>query len=219
MNARLLKRTFCLCLVLVVTTTGCFSAFDRFRRSDNWESVTFLSDEVKELVFAKDVALMTTNQGFFYSTDFTHFKRSGVMLPRGSSVVSFGMADNINDIYAVTEKGYLLRSTDRGASYKMIGEFPSIQIYDVALTTDELLFVATSSGLLVADLDLSKVSDKNERKHFMPWEMLVMALPIWRRANLGSDSDPWHDWSVVLPGNSHRIASDPRDPNHLYAEV
>lgn len=203
----------------LLAPVACETAPKAGATGDRWERVFFTPSSARALLFAGDVAVYATDRGLFTSSDSEHFRRPEADIPGRPEVVALAAAPNLRDIYAVTDVGYLLRSKDRGGSFAMIGQFPNTRVTGIALTRGERLFVSSSSGILVSTQDLTGVPAKRARAYIMPWETLVLGLPIWRRANLGSDTDLWKDWTVSLAGNALWIAADPDDADHLIAEL
>jgi ligand-binding sensor domain-containing protein len=184
-----------------------------------WERIFFTPASARVLAFAEGAVIYATNQGFFSSTDTDRFRKPSSDVPGDPEIVGVATAPGISVIYAVTDVGYLLRSIDKGRSFAMIGQFPHTRITGLAMTTEARLFVATSSGVLISNEDLPGLAARRARSYLMPWETLVLGLPIWRRANLAADTDLWKDWGVVLDGNITRLVADPKDSSHLLAEI
>ncbi len=185
----------------------------------SWSRVFFTPSSARDLMFDTDVSVYATDRGLFVSTDFKRFHRPSADLPGDPEIISLAGADGIAEIYAVTDLGYLLRSNDRAQSFAMIGQFPNTRVVGMALTRNGQLFVASSSGVLVSTQNLTGAPARRARAYLMPWETLVLGLPIWRRANLSGDTDLWKDWSVSLDGNAIRIEADPDNGDHMIAEL
>lgn len=199
--------------------SACAATRETMGRSWSWERVQFSPASARVLAFDTDVAVYATDRGFTYSTDFRKFQYPQADLPGDPEVVAVATAPGIRDIYAITDHGYLLRSNDRGRRFSMIGQFPNVRVGDMVLTRAGRLFVGTSSGVLVSTLDLAGIPARRARTYLMPFETLVLGLPIWRRVNLASDADLWKDWTVIVSGNVTRLVGDPHNPDHLVAEI
>jgi hypothetical protein len=184
-----------------------------------WERSFFTSARARDLVILDDVILFATTQGVFFSHDRKKFNRTGSDLPGSPEVIAIGAAEGVPDIYAVTEVGYLLRSSDRGRSFTTIGQFPHVRVSGMALTRAGRILVGSSSGLLLSNEDPGLLPGRQVRSYIMPWELLVLGLPIWRRAPLAGDTDLWKEWDVVKEGNVIRIAVDPDDADHIIIEI
>ncbi len=216
-----MRRIALICAVVLaaVTLTSCAATQETMGRAWSWERVQFSPAAARVLAFDTDVAVYATDRGFTFSEDFQKFKYPQADLPGDPEVVAVAMAPGIRDIYAITDMGYLLRSQDRGRRFSMIGQFPNVRVGDMVLTKAGRLFVGTSSGVLVSTLDLAGIPARRARTYLMPFETLVLGLPIWRRVNLASDADLWKDWTVIQAGNITRLAVDPHNSDHLVAEV
>lgn len=188
-------------------------------RVDQWERCLFTPAAARDLYIDTDVLVYATNQGFHYSENFERFRKPQADIPGDPEIVALAGASGIREIFAVSDIGYLLRSNDRARTFAMVGQFPHTRISDLALTTNGRLFAASASGVIMAAEDVFGRPPRHVRSIMMPWESLVLGLPIWRRANLNADTDLWKDWTVVLEGNVMRIAADPADPEHLIADV
>jgi hypothetical protein len=206
-------------LLSALLLTSCASLDEAGAGRARWERIFFTPASARVLAFSDGSAIFATNQGFFTSTDTDRFRKPSADIPGDPEIVGVATSPGVPVIYAVTDVGYLLRSIDSGRSFAMIGQFPHTRITGLAMTTDERLFVATSSGVLISNDDLAGLTARRARSYLMPWETLVLGLPIWRRANLAADTDLWKDWGVVLDGNITRLSADPADSTHLIAEV
>ncbi len=184
-----------------------------------WERVFFSPLSARALVFTDSCVLYATSAGIYRSEDGERFRRSDADLPGDPEVVAVAAAPRVREVYAVTDVGYLLRSDDDGRTFRAIGQFPHVRVTSLAMNRNGRLFVGTSTGVLMTDQDLAGVEGRRIRSYLMPWEMLVLGLPIWRRANLGTDTDLWKEWSVVFDGSILRIAADPERPEHVIADV
>ncbi|RMH58862.1 MAG: hypothetical protein D6679_03440 [Candidatus Hydrogenedentota bacterium] len=184
-----------------------------------WRRLVYSEASTRDLAFLERATLWATDRGIFRS-DYrkrNRFQRVKMNVPGDRDVLALGARRNQARVFAVTDLGNLLLSENLGRSFQVIGRFPNIRVYDMALSEEGRLYVATSAGLLEAHfLDTHPVST---RTVFMPWETLALALPIWRRVSEGSDTDFWKDWSVILPGTCIRLTLDPDDNRRMIADV
>lgn len=195
------------------------AAFWNDEKASEWESVFFTPASARRLAFAPDVTIFATNRGIYYATNQRRFRRASLNAPGGAEIVDLAMLPGLPDIYALTSSGYLLRSTDRGRKFSLIGQFPETRVSGLALAGDGTLYVASSAGVMVSNRAAPGASSDGGHEFSMPWESIVLALPIWRQASLGSDSELWSGWSVCLSGVCLRLAAVPGDTGHVFAEI
>lgn len=187
--------------------------------ASDWECVFFTPASARRLVFAPDVTIFATNRGIYYSTDRRRFHRSSLNAPGGSEIVDLAMLPGLPDIYTLTSSGYLLRSTDRGRKFSLIGQFPESRVNGLALAGDGTLYVGSGAGVMVSNRAAPDGASDGGHEFSLPWESIVLALPIWRQASLGSDSELWSGWSICLSGTCLRLATVPSDTGHVFAEI
>lgn len=205
--------------LLLLLVTACAPGAATIVEGGRWQRVFFTPARARDLVVLDDVILFATTQGVFHSHDRRNFRHAGSDLPGSPSIIALGAAEGIQDIYAVTDPGFLLRSSDRGRSFTTIGQFPHVRISDMALTRAGRLMVGSSTGLLISNQDPGLLPGRQVRSYLMPWELLVLGLPIWRRAALAGDVDLWKEWNVIKEGNVIRVAVDPTDADHVIIEL
>jgi len=191
----------------------------RGEEKNNWERIYFTPISARELIFSDTLIIFASDRGIYYSDDGARFRSANADLPGDREIIDVAASEGRNEIYAVTDLGYLLRSNDRAKTFSVVGQFPNFRISAVSLNKNGRLFAASSVGLLLSDLDLSQAAVRKVRSYVMPWELLVLGLPIWRRAKLGSDTELWDDWTVVYEGDVIHLEVDPKHSEHIIADV
>lgn len=185
----------------------------------SWRRVFYTPAGIHDFMVNGKTAIVATSKGLYFSHDLRKFRRAEAAMPGNPEITSLVAAPGLSEIYAVSSRGYLLRSRDRGRQFGLIGQFPDIRISSVALSKDGMLFIATSAGVMSSRTRPVDAPERKMKRYSMPWEMLVMALPIWRKAPLASDSDLWNDWAVSREGNALRIAASPSEPGHIIVDM
>lgn len=188
-------------------------------RRGAWQRVWFSPAGSRDLAFASDVVLYASTHGLFHSIDRERFRRSALDVPGDPEVIALAAAEGVPEMYAVTDLGYLMRSKDRGRTFQMIGQFPNTRVTSMALATSGRLFIGSSDGVLISTEELADKPTRQARTYLMPWETLVLGLPIWRRAPLASDTELWSDWNPILTGRVLRMEADPKDPDHVIVDL
>lgn len=206
-------------IIALVFLTSCAALEGRNPLISDWERKFFTAAESRGLVSAGTSVFWITDFGLFRGSEGQSFERSAIHLPGRPDVVSVAADSDLKNIYAVTRRGYVLRSQDRGASFTLIGEFPQIEPRQIAIGETGRLYVATSAGIFLSESDLGTATDQREQRNYLPWEALVLALPIWKKAQILSDTEAQLEWRVVLAGNASRIGLDHGPAGTAVAEV
>lgn len=212
-----MSRIAVLSLFLIISSTSVSAG-------TSWERMFFSPASSRDMVFTSEIALLGNSHGLFrapyrIANTRVRFRRPRADIPGRPEIIAVAAANGISEMYAVTGAGYLLRSVDQGQTFRMIGEFPSTRITSIALSKSGQLFVGSSQGVMISDAALSGIPTRNARTYLMPWESLVLGLPIFRRAHLAPDSDLWNEWNMIFDGVITNIEVDPVRPDHVIVNV
>lgn len=210
-----MRRAWIVALLLLLLADSSFSA----RVASRWQQVIFSQSFARDLGFNETLMLYGNSFGVFASTDQKRFKRARLIVPGRPESIAVGIASGVSQLYAVTDLGYLLRSQDHGQSFQMIGEFPSARVTSMALTTNGQLYVGSTQGVLITEDTIASRPNKAERTYLMPWETLVLGLPIWRKASLDTENELISDWHMILEGSVRKIEVNPLDPAHIIVDI